>query len=48
MKSSQGGVKLSLVVVSIIVLGVSAWFNQASADQIPQSKNQSEQTTQTD
>ncbi|KPZ54395.1 MULTISPECIES: hypothetical protein [Pseudoalteromonas] len=39
MKSSQGGVKLSLVVVSIIVLGVSAWLNQASADQLPQSGN---------
>ncbi|ETJ48695.1 MULTISPECIES: hypothetical protein [Pseudoalteromonas] len=46
MKSSQGGVKLSLVVVSIIVLGVSAWFNQASADQVPQSK--SSQTSQSE
>ena len=31
MKSNQGGVKLSLVVISIIILGVSAWFNQANA-----------------
>ncbi|GAA79333.1 signal peptide [Pseudoalteromonas sp. BSi20495] len=28
MKTNQGGVKLSLIVISIIVLGVSAWFNQ--------------------
>lgn len=46
MKSNQGGVKLSLVVVSIIVLGVSAWFNQASADQVPQSE--SSQTLQSE
>ena len=31
MKHNQGGVKLSIVVVSVIVLGVSAWFNQANA-----------------
>ena len=31
MKSNQGGAKLSLVVVSVIVLGISAWFNQANA-----------------
>ncbi|PKG64822.1 hypothetical protein CXF64_19135 [Pseudoalteromonas sp. GutCa3] len=35
MKSSQSGVKLSLVIVSIIILGVSAWFNQANAEDTP-------------
>ncbi|WP_269435507.1 MULTISPECIES: hypothetical protein [unclassified Pseudoalteromonas] len=35
MKSNQSGVKLSLVVISIIILGVSAWFNQANADDTP-------------
>lgn len=35
MKSSQSGVKLSLVIVSIIILGVSAWFNQANAEDSP-------------
>ncbi|CAM3045132.1 hypothetical protein [Pseudoalteromonas distincta] len=35
MKSSQNGVKLSLVVISIIILGVSAWFNQANAEDTP-------------
>ena len=35
MKSSQSGAKLSLVVISIIVLGVSAWFNQANAEDNP-------------
>ncbi|WP_255229511.1 hypothetical protein [Pseudoalteromonas sp. HM-SA03] len=34
MKQSQGGAKLSLVVVSVILLGVSAWFNQASASEL--------------
>jgi len=34
MKSKQGGVKLSLIIVSIVVLGISAWFNQASADEL--------------
>jgi type IV secretory pathway VirB2 component (pilin) len=48
MKSSQGGVKLSLVVVSIIVLGVSAWFNQASAEQTPRSSSHSAETIQSD
>ncbi|MEH6395281.1 hypothetical protein [Pseudoalteromonas sp.] len=31
MKQQQGGVKLSIIVISIILMGVSAWFNQASA-----------------
>lgn len=31
MKPSQGGAKISVVVISIIILGISAWFNQASA-----------------
>tara|TARA_Y100000310_G_scaffold120312_1_gene119053 strand:- start:127 stop:381 length:255 start_codon:yes stop_codon:yes gene_type:complete len=35
MKSNQGGAKFSLVVVSVIVLGVSAWFNQANASEQP-------------
>jgi len=39
MKSNQGGAKFSLVVVSVIVLGVSAWFNQANASESPVQKN---------
>jgi len=31
MKPSQGGAKISIVVVSIIILGIFAWFNQANA-----------------
>ncbi|MGS0497465.1 hypothetical protein ACU8V4_09800 [Pseudoalteromonas mariniglutinosa] len=31
MKQQQGGVKLSIIVISIILMGVSAWFNQANA-----------------
>ncbi|MGO2010667.1 MAG: hypothetical protein ACTJH9_14055 [Pseudoalteromonas sp.] len=31
MKHNQGGVKTSVVVLSVILLGVSAWFNQAHA-----------------
>ncbi|MBE0345678.1 MULTISPECIES: hypothetical protein [Pseudoalteromonas] len=34
MKQSQGGAKLSIVVVSVILLGVSAWFNQAGASEL--------------
>ncbi len=34
MKSKQSGVKLSLIIISIIILGVSAWFNQANAQEI--------------
>ena len=46
MKSSQSGAKLSLVVISIIVLGVSAWFNQANAEDSPSKiQTQSELTT---
>lgn len=48
MKSSQGGVKLSLVVVSIIVLGVAAWFKQANAELTPRSVNEAAQSTQSD
>ncbi|WP_404340676.1 hypothetical protein [Pseudoalteromonas mariniglutinosa] len=33
MKSNQGGAKLSLVIISVIVLGISAWFNQANASE---------------
>ncbi|WP_267135597.1 MULTISPECIES: hypothetical protein [Pseudoalteromonas] len=33
MKSNQNGAKFSLVIVSVIVLGVSAWFNQANASE---------------
>lgn len=42
MKSTQSGVKLSVVVITIIILGVSAWFNQASAESAP-SNNESVQ-----
>ena len=46
MKSSQSGAKLSLVVISIIVLGVSAWFNQVNAEDSPsKTQTQSELTT---
>ncbi|MBH0031114.1 MULTISPECIES: hypothetical protein [unclassified Pseudoalteromonas] len=46
MKSGQSGAKLSLVVISIIVLGVSAWFNQANAEDSPsKTQTQSELTT---
>ncbi|MCG7533814.1 hypothetical protein [Pseudoalteromonas sp. OOF1S-7] len=31
MNSNQGGVKLSAVLFTVIVLGVMAWFNQANA-----------------
>ncbi|KZN54167.1 hypothetical protein [Pseudoalteromonas luteoviolacea] len=31
MKNGQGGVKLYFVVISVLALGVSAWFNQAQA-----------------
>ncbi|KZN66944.1 hypothetical protein [Pseudoalteromonas luteoviolacea] len=34
MKNGQGGVKLSFVVISVVALGVSAWFNQAQAAQV--------------
>lgn len=30
MKTNQGGARLSLIVISIIILGVSAWFNQST------------------
>ncbi|MBE0378272.1 MULTISPECIES: hypothetical protein [Pseudoalteromonas] len=33
MKQQQGGVKLSIIVISIILMGVSAWFNQAGANE---------------
>ena len=36
MKPNQGGVKISLVVVSIVILGISAWFNQANAVELVQ------------
>jgi len=32
MKHNQGGVKISVVVLSVILLGVSAWFNQSHAE----------------
>ncbi|WP_171045357.1 hypothetical protein [Pseudoalteromonas rubra] len=35
MNSNQGGVKLSVVLLSVIVLGVMAWFNQANAEAVP-------------
>ncbi|WP_394192145.1 hypothetical protein [Pseudoalteromonas atlantica] len=35
MKQHQGGVKISLIVVSVILMGVSAWFNQANAAESP-------------
>lgn len=42
MKNQQGGVKFSLILVSVILMGVSAWFNQANADE----PNQAEITQQ--
>ncbi|WP_405599627.1 MULTISPECIES: hypothetical protein [unclassified Pseudoalteromonas] len=41
MKSKQSGVKLSLIIISIIILGVSAWFNQANAQEISADINDS-------
>ena len=48
MKSSQSGVKLSLVIISIVVLGVSAWFNQANAEDIPSKVQTKEELTVAD
>ena len=41
MKSKQSGVKLRLIIISIIILGVSAWFNQANAQEISADINDS-------
>jgi hypothetical protein len=46
MKSSQSGVKLSFIVISIIVLGVSAWFNQANAEDILHKQQSSTESTE--
>ncbi|MDK1311573.1 hypothetical protein [Pseudoalteromonas ardens] len=32
MNGNQGGVKLSVVLFTVIILGVMAWFNQANAE----------------
>ncbi len=48
MKSSQSGAKLSLVIISIIVLGVSAWFNQANAEDSPSKIQTQSELTITD
>ncbi len=33
MKHNQGGVRFSWVFISVVLLGLLAWFNQASAEQ---------------
>ncbi|MCF6436305.1 MULTISPECIES: hypothetical protein [Pseudoalteromonas] len=35
MKSKQSGVKFSIILFSVIILGVSAWFTKAQATEIP-------------
>ncbi|NMM41625.1 hypothetical protein [Pseudoalteromonas arctica] len=36
MKQHQTGVKFSIIVISVLLMGVSAWFNQANAsEQVP-------------
>ena len=42
MKQQQGGVKLSIIVISIILMGVSAWFNQPNANEQEQSVQKSQ------
>lgn len=36
MRNNQGGVKFSFVLLSVLVLGVSAWLTQAQAAEISQ------------
>ncbi|CAH9063627.1 hypothetical protein PSECIP111951_02940 [Pseudoalteromonas holothuriae] len=36
MKSKQSGVKFSIVLFSVIFLGVSAWFTKAQAYELPE------------
>ena len=47
MKSNQSGVKLSFIIISIIVLGVSAWFNQANAEDAPHKKQNNAESIET-
>ncbi|CAM4254249.1 hypothetical protein [Pseudoalteromonas byunsanensis] len=35
MKSKQSGVKFSIILFSVIILGVSAWFTKAQANELP-------------
>ncbi|MFC0116392.1 hypothetical protein [Pseudoalteromonas xiamenensis] len=37
MRNNQGGVKFGFVLLSVLVLGVSAWFTQAQASELPAS-----------
>ncbi|MFC3033887.1 hypothetical protein ACFOEE_15315 [Pseudoalteromonas fenneropenaei] len=34
MRNSQGGAKFGVVLISVILLGVSAWFTQAQAAEV--------------
>lgn len=36
MRNNQGGVKFSFVLLSVLILGVSAWFTQAQASELSQ------------
>ncbi|CCQ09591.1 hypothetical protein PALB_4360 [Pseudoalteromonas luteoviolacea B = ATCC 29581] len=38
MRKNQGGVKFSFVLFSVLVLGISAWFTQPQASEIPTPK----------
>lgn len=38
MRNNQGGVKFSFVLLSVLILGVSAWFTQAQASEFSQVK----------
>ncbi|CAM4322184.1 MULTISPECIES: hypothetical protein [Pseudoalteromonas] len=43
MKQHQTGVKFSIIVISVVLMGVSAWFNQANAsEQAPVLQSQTE------
>ncbi|WP_199886131.1 hypothetical protein [Pseudoalteromonas sp. T1lg23B] len=39
MKSKQSGVKFSIILLSVIILGVSAWFTKAQASALPEHDN---------
>ncbi|KAF7786720.1 hypothetical protein PRUB_a1364 [Pseudoalteromonas rubra] len=44
MNGNQGGVKLSVVLFTVIILGVMAWFNQAKAES-PETAHQDNEET---
>lgn len=36
MRDNQGGVKFSFVILSVILLAISAWFTRAQAMELPE------------